>query len=244
MPEYDHDAPPLRVGIIGAGAVGSALLVALDARGAAAGLAPVAVTSRTLASAQAAARLAGGCLALDDAATLAERCDLVFIATSDDAIRDIAEGVAWRAGQAVVHLSGSQGVAPASSGSRARGAGRRAAPADDLPTRHPRSRRGEATGAAGGDVLGAPVRRRRAGGAPHRLRRRTRRAGHPSGGGRPRALSSLWRARLELSGDAGRCGGAALGGLGCGARRRAAGAASPCCAPRSRIWRRSGCPPR
>lgn len=122
MPEYDHDAPPLRVGIIGAGAVGSALLVALSERGGAVGLAPVAVTSRTLASAQAAAaRIVPGCLALDDAATLAERCDLVFIATSDDAIRNIAESVAWRAGQAVVHLSGSQGVAPVAAAA-ARGA--------------------------------------------------------------------------------------------------------------------------
>lgn len=111
MPEYDQDAPPSRVGVIGAGAVGSALLVALRERGAAAGLAPVAVTSRTLASAQAAAR-AVGVVALDDAATLAERCDLIFIATSDDAIRSITEGVSWRAGQAVVHLSGAQGVAP------------------------------------------------------------------------------------------------------------------------------------
>jgi predicted short-subunit dehydrogenase-like oxidoreductase (DUF2520 family) len=114
MPESGDDAPtaPLRVGVIGAGAVGSALLMALGARGSAVGLAPVAVTSRTLAAAQAIAERIPGCAALDSAAALAERCDLVFIATSDDAIRAVAEGVAWRSGQAVAHLSGSQGVAP------------------------------------------------------------------------------------------------------------------------------------
>lgn len=114
MAESEHDAPAprLRVGVIGAGAVGSALLAALSARGAAAGLEPVAIASRTLAHAQAAAASVPGCEALDALDTLAARCDLIFIATSDDAIRTVAEGIAWRRGQAVVHLSGAQGVAP------------------------------------------------------------------------------------------------------------------------------------
>lgn len=113
MPEsaQGETAPP-RVGIIGAGAVGSALLVALGARGDAAGLAPVAITSRRLASAQAAARRVVGVVALADADALAARCDLIFIATRDDAIQAVAEAVAWRAGQGVVHLSGALGLAP------------------------------------------------------------------------------------------------------------------------------------
>ena len=114
MPESEHDAsaPRLRVGVIGAGAVGGALLTALGARGFAAGLETVAIASRTLAHAQAAAARAPGCEALDSLDALAELCDLIFVATSDDAIRTVAEGIAWRRGQAVVHLSGSQGVAP------------------------------------------------------------------------------------------------------------------------------------
>ncbi len=101
-----------RVGVIGAGAVGGALLAALSARGASAGLAPVAVASRTYAHAQAAAARTPGCEALATCAALAERCDLVFIATPDDAIHTVAEDVVWRHGQAVVHLSGAQGAAP------------------------------------------------------------------------------------------------------------------------------------
>ena len=114
MSESEHDAPAprLRVGVIGAGAVGGALLTALGARGFVAGLETVAVASRTLAHAQAAAARAPGCEALDSLDALAELCDLIFIATSDDAIRTVAEGIAWRRGQAVVHLSGSQGVTP------------------------------------------------------------------------------------------------------------------------------------
>ena len=108
----DLAAAPLRVGVIGAGAVGNALLMALAAHGAALRLTPVAVTSRTHAHAQAAADRAPGCAALTTLAALAERCDLIFIATSDDAIGAIAERVAWRRGQGVVHLSGAQSVAP------------------------------------------------------------------------------------------------------------------------------------
>lgn len=103
---------PLRVGIIGAGAVGNALLAALGARGAVAGLRAEAVASRTFSHARAAARRVAGCAALDSLDALAARCDLVFIATSDDAIQPVAEAVAWRRGQAVAHLSGAQGVAP------------------------------------------------------------------------------------------------------------------------------------
>ena len=102
----------LRVGIIGAGAVGNALLAALGARGAMAGLRAVAVASRTFTHARAAARRVEGCEALDSLDALAARCDLVFIATSDDAIQPVAEAVAWRRGQAVAHLSGAQGVTP------------------------------------------------------------------------------------------------------------------------------------
>jgi predicted short-subunit dehydrogenase-like oxidoreductase (DUF2520 family) len=111
-PEESATTTPARVGVIGAGAVGNALLAALAARGALAGMAAVAVASRTFAHAQAAATRAPGCEALASPDALAERCDLVFIATPDDAIHSVAEGIQWRRGQAVAHLSGAQGVAP------------------------------------------------------------------------------------------------------------------------------------
>jgi predicted short-subunit dehydrogenase-like oxidoreductase (DUF2520 family) len=107
------DVARLRVGVIGAGAVGNALLAALAVRGAAAGMTAVAVASRTFTHARAAAAThAPGCAALASLDALAARCDLVFIATPDDAIGSVAEGVAWRPGQAVAHFSGAQGVAP------------------------------------------------------------------------------------------------------------------------------------
>ncbi|HEX8995270.1 MAG TPA: DUF2520 domain-containing protein [Ktedonobacterales bacterium] len=114
MEERESDAPAslMRVGVIGAGAVGGALALALAARGAQAGLALVAVASRSLAHAQYVAERVPGCEALASVDKLAERCDLVFIATSDDAIRSVAESIAWRPGQVVAHLSGAVGVAP------------------------------------------------------------------------------------------------------------------------------------
>lgn len=120
--ETKRDEPqPLRVGVIGAGAVGAALLAALSARGDAAGMRPEAVASRTFAHAREVARRAPGCEALASLDTLAARCDLLFVATSDDAIRTVAESVAWRPGQAVAHLSGAHGLAPLSAAA-ARGA--------------------------------------------------------------------------------------------------------------------------
>lgn len=113
MPERaEGETAPLRVGIIGAGAVGSALLIALGARGGEAGLLPVAIASHRLATAREAASHVAGVVALPDANTLAAQCDLIFIATRDDDIRMVAEATLWRAGQGVVHLSGALGMAP------------------------------------------------------------------------------------------------------------------------------------
>lgn len=106
------DAAPWRVGVIGAGAVGSALLAALGAVGDVVGMAPVAVASRSFAHAQDAATRAPGCEALPTLDALAQRCDLVFVATSDDAIQLVAEQTTWRRGQVVAHLSGAHGVGP------------------------------------------------------------------------------------------------------------------------------------
>jgi predicted short-subunit dehydrogenase-like oxidoreductase (DUF2520 family) len=111
MREDSESAPPWRVGVIGAGAVGGALLAALGARGATVGMAPVAIASRTFAHAQTAAARAPGCEPLASLNALAARCDLVFIATSDDAIQSVAQQTLWRRGQVVAHLSGAHGAA-------------------------------------------------------------------------------------------------------------------------------------
>ena len=91
-----------RIGIIGAGNVGKTLAVALMHKG----YPVVSTASRTFESAKALARLAPGCVAYPDLQGAADAADFVFITTSDDAIRPVAENVQWREGQTVVHCSG------------------------------------------------------------------------------------------------------------------------------------------
>jgi predicted short-subunit dehydrogenase-like oxidoreductase (DUF2520 family) len=105
-----HSPPPTLeglgpVGFVGAGALATALAPALAARSAAV----VAVTARHPERAE---RLAGalpGCRAVPDAAAVADLAGIVFLAVPDDALPTLDAGVVWRAGQAVVHLSGAHG---------------------------------------------------------------------------------------------------------------------------------------
>jgi len=87
--------------------VGTTLAVTL----AASGYAVTAVASRTLASARRLAAAVDGCTAYADSDRVAEVCDLVFVTTPDDEIAPVAAAVAWRAGQMVVHCSGSLSAA-------------------------------------------------------------------------------------------------------------------------------------
>ncbi len=97
----------MRVGFIGAGAVGTALAVTLAQRG----YLVVAAASRTLSSAE---RLAGAvnekspatCRALPDPQQVADLCDMVFITTPDDAIHGVASALSWNNAKSVVHCSG------------------------------------------------------------------------------------------------------------------------------------------
>jgi predicted short-subunit dehydrogenase-like oxidoreductase (DUF2520 family) len=83
----------------------------------------VAVSSRTFASAQSFAGRIQGCEACESHQDVVDKCDLIFITTSDDAIKGVASGLNWRTGQGVAHCSGatsldvfdhpvSQGVIP------------------------------------------------------------------------------------------------------------------------------------
>ena len=91
-----------RIGIVGAGAVGSALASAL----AAGGYRVTALMSRTPANAQAAASRIPGATATTDAEKLAGLADVIFLTVPDDAIRTVAEGIPWRSGMAAAHCSG------------------------------------------------------------------------------------------------------------------------------------------
>src|SRR5690606_4366769 len=102
-PEAPVEANP--IGIIGPGRLGSALAAGL----AEAGAGPVLVASRTPGAAEdLAARVPGVEAATAD--EVIEGCDLVFLAVPDGAFEAVARALPWRAGQAVVHLSGALGL--------------------------------------------------------------------------------------------------------------------------------------
>ena len=91
-----------RMGFVGAGTLGNGLAQALEA----VGYPVVAVSSRSPSSAQRLASRITGCQALAGPQDVAERCDLVFVTTPDDAIDQVAGQVRWREGQGAVHCSG------------------------------------------------------------------------------------------------------------------------------------------
>jgi predicted short-subunit dehydrogenase-like oxidoreductase (DUF2520 family) len=106
-----------RVGVIGAGAVGWAIARALAARGALI----ESVTSRTMAHARALAASLPNGTAVASTDAVAAGSDSILVAVPDDAIAQVAQETAWRAGQLAIHLSGAQG-ADALSGARLQGA--------------------------------------------------------------------------------------------------------------------------
>ena len=90
------------IGFVGAGAVATALAIALSQRG----YAVRAVASRTSASATRLAARAPGAEACGDAQNVVDRCAVVFLTVPDAAIAGVAASLAWRPGQAGVHCSG------------------------------------------------------------------------------------------------------------------------------------------
>jgi predicted short-subunit dehydrogenase-like oxidoreductase (DUF2520 family) len=92
----------VKIGIIGAGTVGSALAIRLAENG----YEVVAVSSRTRTSAEKLAQTIKGCCAVDSNQMVADIADVIFITTPDSVIPDIAAGLQWHQGQSVVHCSG------------------------------------------------------------------------------------------------------------------------------------------
>ena len=91
-----------KIGFIGAGTVGTALAIRLSGKG----YPVVAVSSRTITSAERLAETVPGCRAYDNAQAVADSAQLVFITTPDDAIAKVAGEIQWKTGQGVVHCSG------------------------------------------------------------------------------------------------------------------------------------------
>ena len=96
-----------RVGFVGAGAVGSALALALAAQG----VRVACVASLHGDSASALTAAIPGAQAVATPAAVVAGSDLVMLAVPDDAIAALAGSLPWRAGQAGVHLSGAKPAA-------------------------------------------------------------------------------------------------------------------------------------
>lgn len=103
-----HSAPGERpvVGIVGAGAVGTALGVALDRAGWPVG----AVASRDPARRARFHELVPGARAFAEAAALIDDVELVILAVPDDVVATVAGSLRLYAGQAVIHTSGRLGA--------------------------------------------------------------------------------------------------------------------------------------
>ncbi len=91
-----------KIGIIGAGTVGSALAIRLAENG----YHVVAVSSRTHTSAERLAQAINDCHAVDTNQMVADIADIVFITTPDGVIPKVASELKWHKGQSVVHCSG------------------------------------------------------------------------------------------------------------------------------------------
>ena len=96
----------IKTGFIGAGTTGTALAVRLSQKR----CQVVAVSSRTLFSAQKLAGLVPNCQVCHAAQEVADAAELVFITTPDDAIARVCSEVHWHEGQSVVHCSGAHSV--------------------------------------------------------------------------------------------------------------------------------------
>ncbi|MEO5884948.1 MAG: DUF2520 domain-containing protein [Candidatus Limnocylindrales bacterium] len=101
----DKDQRPT-TGIVGGGAVGQALGLALTR----AGWPVAAVASRDLTRRERLASLTGGARAFAEAQALIEEVELVIVAIPDDAIGALAASVRLYGGQAMVHTSGALGA--------------------------------------------------------------------------------------------------------------------------------------
>ena len=98
------DAP--KIGFIGAGTTGTALAVRLAQQG----YQVIAVSSRSLTSAEKLAGRIKGCQVYKGAQEVADVTQLIFITTPDDTISKVAAEIQWHRGQSVVHCSGAHSI--------------------------------------------------------------------------------------------------------------------------------------
>ncbi len=97
--------PPI-IGIVGAGAVGSGLGLALTRAGWPIG----AVASRDPVRRERFRELVGGTRAFDQVTPMLDEVELIILAVPDDALESVARSIRLYSGQALVHTSGALGV--------------------------------------------------------------------------------------------------------------------------------------
>ncbi|MEA2538152.1 MAG: hypothetical protein QOF11_2386 [Chloroflexota bacterium] len=105
---HQHSGPgePPLIGIVGAGAVGSALGLALTLAGW-----PIrAVASRDPARRERFKELVGGTRAFAEITPLLDEVELIILAVPDDAIESVARSIRLYSGQALIHTSGALGA--------------------------------------------------------------------------------------------------------------------------------------
>ena len=107
MSDLKTDHSTINIGVIGTGKVGTTLAVALKRVGYKLGP----VWSRSESKAAAAAALIGdNCCNVCSMEDVVNNSDLVFITTTDDSIKTVAENICWRKGQFVIHCSGAHSL--------------------------------------------------------------------------------------------------------------------------------------
>jgi len=94
------------IGFIGAGTTGTALAVRLAQQG----YQVVAVSSRSMTSAEKLAERIADCRAYSTNQEVADTAQLVFITTPDDVIAKVAAEIKWHSGQHTVHCSGAHSI--------------------------------------------------------------------------------------------------------------------------------------
>jgi predicted short-subunit dehydrogenase-like oxidoreductase (DUF2520 family) len=104
--EHSHNGEPPYLGIVGAGAVGTALGVALSR----AGWPITAVASRDAGRRARFSQLVGGTRAFAEATAILDEAELIILAVPDDALAPLAASLRLYSGQALIHTSGALGA--------------------------------------------------------------------------------------------------------------------------------------
>ena len=101
-----QDVNSYRIGIVGAGALGGAVAIALNKKG----FTVTKIFSRSESSIKKLCSRIDGSSLSKSVQEVSDNTDIIFITTSDNAIQTSAESSSWQTGQIVIHCSGVSGL--------------------------------------------------------------------------------------------------------------------------------------